>query len=375
VVGITPAIGADTAAFLSYAETKRASRHPERFPATCGAERWPCSANLPEIVLLVRYPVEALILDKPRCRLDQRFLTVPEAARYLRLNSRSVYVLAQRGGIPATRVTGKWLFPEALLREWVEGSARGKVGAGTAREELPVHVVREVRVAGSDDPALDLLADLLRVDAAAPLLFLARVGSVAGLRALAEGRADAACVHLVDPDSGEYNGDLAPLLDRRGAAVVNLFHRELGLVVAAGNPRHLAGLADVARAGLRFVNRQPGSGTRRFADLALARAGVAATDVAGYLDEVSTHWAVGLRVLRGEADAGLAARSVAHALGLAFVPLARERFDMVVPKEVFFRPAIQAVVEAVRSDGFRQGLERLGGYDDHQSGRILAEVS
>ena len=103
------------------------------------------------------------------------------------------------------------------------------------------------------------------------------------------------------------------LLGDRPAAVVNLFHRELGLCVWTGNPRKLAGLADLGRRGLRFINRQPGSGTRHLIDTGLAAAGVPPAAVTGYRDEVATHWAVGLRVLRGEADAGVASRAVAHA--------------------------------------------------------------
>ncbi|HWC01803.1 MAG TPA: substrate-binding domain-containing protein [Methylomirabilota bacterium] len=304
--------------------------------------------------------------------VQPKLLTVPEAARYLRLNPRSVYLLAQRGAIPGTRVTGKWLFPERLLGEWLESNAR----RGKADSAAPADAVSRVFLAGSDDPALDLLAEILAAQPEAPMLFAARVGSVAGLEAVAAGHADVACVHLVDPDSGEYNGSgLGRYIEPRPSALVNLFHRDLGLVVPKGNPRDLASLPDLARPGLRFVNRQPGSGTRHFVDLVLSRAGVEPERVAGYDDAVSTHWAIALRVLRRKADAGVAARSVAQALDLGFVPLVRERFDMVIPKDTFFRPAVQALVEAVRSDGFREGLDRLGGYDSHQSGRVLAEVS
>jgi excisionase family DNA binding protein len=306
--------------------------------------------------------------------VQSKLLTVAEAARYLRLNPRSVYLLAQRGAIPATRVTGKWLFPEDLLAEWLESSARR--GGPRPRASRAGRAGGRLFLAGSDDPALDLLGETLAAHPGAPMLFVARVGSMAGLEAVAAGAADVACVHLIDPDSGEYNGaGLGPHLEARPSAVVNLFHRDLGLVVPPGNPRGLSAIADLAGAGLRFVNRQPGSGTRHFLDLALARAGVLPERIAGYGDAVSTHWAVALRVLRGEADAGVAARSAAHALGLGFVPLVKERFDMVIPKDAFFRPAVQAVVEAVRSEAFHDGLARLGGYDARQSGRVLAEVS
>ncbi len=308
--------------------------------------------------------------------MPPRLLTVSEAARYLRLNPRSVYLLAQRGAIPGTRVTGKWLFPEHLLQEWLESSARGRPApAGSPREPRGRRTLR-IFLAGSDDPALDLLAEIVATQPGAPVLFGARVGSEAGLEAVAAGLADVASVHLVDPESGEYNGaGLGAHLEARPSALVNLFHRDLGLVVAPGNPRGLSSVADLVRAGARFVNRQAGSGTRRFVDLALARAGLEPGCLPGYADAVSTHWAVALRVLRGEADAGVAARSVAQALGLGFVPLVTERFDMVIPKDTFFRPAAQAVVEAARSAAFHEGLARLGGYDARQSGRVLAEVS
>ncbi|MBI3454665.1 MAG: helix-turn-helix transcriptional regulator [Candidatus Rokubacteria bacterium] len=311
-----------------------------------------------------------------------RLLTVQEAARHLRLNPRSVYLLAQRGAIPATRVTGKWLFPEHLLDEWLESSARqherrpspGRGARAPGAGANPAAVF----AAGSDDPALDLLLDAFNGpagQAGGPLLFTATVGSVTGLRTLGEGRADLAWAHLVDPDSGEYNLPHVPrYLAGRPAVLVNFFHRDLGLVVWTGNPRKLRGVADLARRGLRFVNRQPGSGTRHFIEIALAGAGVDPAGVSGYRDEVSTHWAVGLRVLRGEADVGVATRSVAHALSLGFVPLTRERFDMVIPKDVFFRPAVQALIEAVRADRFRRRLESRGGYDATDAGRVLAEI-
>jgi putative molybdopterin biosynthesis protein len=308
--------------------------------------------------------------------MEPRFLTVAEAARYLRLNPRSVYLLAQRGGIPASRVTGKWLFPAYLLDEWIESSARGRTGASdaaaAARGSLPPG---SLLLAGSDDPGLELLADSLRDQPGQPLLFSATLGRGGGLQALREGRADVAACAYPAPASDEPDlGDLARALPARALVVVNVFGRELGLVVWTGNPRKLEGVRDLARRGVRFVNRQPGSATRAFTDSALAEARVERAAVVGYRDEVATHWAVGLRVLRGEADAGVATRAVASALSLGFLPLAPERFDLVVPKDTFFRPPVQALIEAIRSERFRREVERLGGYDWARSGRVVGEV-
>lgn len=304
-----------------------------------------------------------------------RLLTVQEAARYLRLNPRSVYLLAQKAAIPASRVTGKWLFPVHLLDEWLETSARQR-GGTVAASRGSVAPAGSLFVAGSDDPALELLPDALGRQPGGPQLFTATVGSTGGLELLGAGRADVAWAHLVDPVSGEYNvPHVGRHLGGRPAVLVNLFHRELGLLVWTGNPRKLAELGDLARRGLRFVNRQPGSGTRHFIDQSLHALRVGPGDIQGYRDEVSTHWAVGLRVLRGEADVGVATRAVASALSLGFVPLTRERFDMVIPRDAFFQPPVQALVEAARSDRFRRGLDRFGGYDAAQAGRVLAEVS
>ena len=307
--------------------------------------------------------------------MEARFLTVAEAARYLRLNPRSVYLLAQRGAIPASRATGKWLFPVHLLDEWLDASARQRAGERIPRGR-PVASPSSLLLAGSDDPGLELLPDALEGQAGRPLLYAATLGSVGGLEAVAAGFADVACAHLRDPASGEYNLPHVPrYLPGQPAVVVNLFYRELGLVVWTGNPRRLEGVGDLGRRGLRFINRQAGSGTRAFTDEALGVAGIAPTGIVGYREEVSTHWAVALRVLRGEADVGVATRAVAAALSLGFVPLTRERFDLVIPKERFFRPPVQALLEAIRSERFRRGLERLGGYDWGQTGRVLGEVA
>ena len=173
----------------------------------------------------------------------------------------------------------------------------------------------------------------------------------------------AACAH-VDPAAGEPDlSYIASSLPGLPVVLVNVSVRELGLLVWTGNPRKIEGVGDLGRLGLRFVNRQPGSATRAFTDAALAAAGIEQAGIVGYREEVWTHWAVALRVLRAEADVGVAARAVASALSLGFIPLARERLDLVVPKARFFQPAIQALIEAVRSERFRRGLERLGGYD------------
>jgi excisionase family DNA binding protein len=294
-------------------------------------------------------------------------MSTRQVAGYLGINEKKVYALAKARKIPCTRVTGKWTFPRKLIDAWIERSAvepeRREVAAAEPRPFL--------LAAGSDDPSLAVLRDLFEQRTRPGSFFLDTVGSSAGLAALHNGVADLATAHLLDPASGEYNLSFVKKLLGAKTIVVQLFYRQLGLVVAPGNPLKLRTIADLARSKTRWVNRQPGSGTRLYLDHALKHLKIEPRKLDGYETEVSTHVEVGLRVLRGEADAGLATMTAARMLGLDFVPLARERFDAVISRERFFSPAIQALLSIVGSSEFRTRLETMGGYDSAESGRII----
>jgi putative molybdopterin biosynthesis protein len=185
-----------------------------------------------------------------------------------------------------------------------------------------------------------------------------------------DGVADVALSHLVDPVSGEYNLPYLQQFLPAGAAVVTLFHRDLGLVVPAGNPLGLRTVADLSRSGMRLVNRQEGSGTRWYLDQELARLGIPTTQLDGYQEAVTTHLEVGLQVLRREVDTGIATHATARLLGLDFVPLTQERFEMLIPAQWFFARNIQLLLDIVGSREFRQRIDALGGYDTSESGRL-----
>jgi excisionase family DNA binding protein len=295
-----------------------------------------------------------------------QFMNTKEVAAYLGIHEKKVYYLVKAGRIPCTRVTGKWIFPKNLIDQWIEESAGGSVRK-RREEERPF-----LLAAGSDDPSLSILRELYTSRLSPPSLFLATVGSSAGLVAIRDGVADLALAHLLDPATGEYN---LPHLQKTlpsGAAAVPLFYRELGLVARPGNPLGLRTVPDLARTGLRIINRQQGSGTRLYLDQELSRLGINPTQINGYERVVATHLEVGLRILRGEADAGIATRAAARLVGLDFIPLTRERFDMLIAKERFFSRGVQILLEIVGSREFRTRVEALGGYDTSESGRILA---
>ncbi len=291
-----------------------------------------------------------------------QMLSTREVAAYLGLNEKKVYALARAGRVPAVRLTGKWLFPKAALDEWMEGRAREAVAG-----RPPAAVL-----AGSDDPLLrEVLRDLNRRPEVGLLAF-AEVGSAEGVRAAAGGLADLACCHLAE--GGEFNLPFLPrLAPGLHGAVVTVAHRRQGLLAAPGNPLNLRSVADLGREGVRIVNRQPGAGTRLLLDAELARAGLDPERIAGYREEVATHVEVAVRVLRGEADAGLACESAARMTGAEFIPLCEERFDLIVPREAAGRPGAAALLKALRSPAFRRRAGAMAGYDPRESGAVQAE--
>jgi putative molybdopterin biosynthesis protein len=289
-----------------------------------------------------------------------------EVSRYLGINQKKVYFLAKNGKIPCTRVTGKWTFPKKLIDRWIEASASGLVERKATAEARAF-----LLAAGSDDPSLGILHDLYEAQTQAASFFMSTVGSTGGLAAIRNGMADFATAHLLEPARAIRHGPAAQELLPADTAVVELFCRELGLLVSAGNPKGIESLRDLARPRLRIINRQPGSGTRIYFDQQLGRVRLNAKKLSGYDSIVMTHLEVGLRVLRGGADVGVATRTTAQLLGLGFIPLTRERFDLLVPKDRFFTRGIQALLGIVGSREFRQKLEALGGYDASESGRII----
>jgi excisionase family DNA binding protein len=309
-----------------------------------------------------------MIYTVPGAKMGE-LMNTKKVAAYLGIHEKKVYLLAKAGKIPCTRVTGKWLFPKRLIDQWIGESARIRLRPRREEEERTF-----LLVAGSDDPSLGVLRELCAERLAPASLFLATVGSTAGLAAVRDGVADLALAHLRDPETGEYNLPYLRSTLPSGAALVPLFHRELGLVTRPGNPLGLRVVADLARTGLRFINRQEGSGTRLYLDHELTQLGIDRERITGYRDAVATHLEVGLTVLRGEADAGVATRAAARLLALAFVPLTQERFDLVIAKERFFTRHVQALVSIVGSRQFRARVEAIGGYDTSESGRILSNT-
>lgn len=236
----------------------------------------------------------------------------------------------------------------------------------------PQEIARTLVAIGSHDMTLDLLAQFLAERHPGMRLASANVGSLAGLIALKRGEAHLAGSHLLDPDSGEYNRRyVEQYLPGQEVLLVTLVGREQGLIVLPGNPKSIASLDDLAREDLLFINRQRGAGTRLLLDYELGQRGIRAEQVKGYEREEYTHLAVAAAVASGAADCGLGIQAAARALGLGFVPIGWERYDLVIPHEHYESALLQPLLALLHDDDFRATVAALPGYDVSAMGEIL----
>lgn len=220
---------------------------------------------------------------------------------------------------------------------------------------------KRVLFQGSDDPAFMRLVTPVRRRGAD--LAIRSVGSLGGLAALARGEGHMAACHLLDGKTGRYNDSFIEELSNNEIWIRKvLFYREQGFLVAKGNPKGLAGVEDLAGKGIRIVNRQPGAGTRVLLDWFLHEAGLDRAEIPGYSGQAMTHLDAASRVASGVVDAALGIRAAADALGLDFVPMAWEPFELVVPEKHLNHPGVRAVMDAVEDPDWRKGVEAMGGY-------------
>jgi excisionase family DNA binding protein len=301
--------------------------------------------------------------------MSEELMNTKEVAQYLGIHDKQVYLLIKTRKIPSTRITGKWVFPKKLIDEWIESNA--KKGLGEAKQKGQ-RIEGAILAAGSNDPILDIFHTHFRKTYPGFYIFSTNTGSVEGLKALNKGYTDIAWSHLYDPKTGAYNIPfMTSHLPNINPVAVNLFYRELGFIVAPNNPYSISTFSDIANERVKFINRQQGSGTRVLIDHRLQELGIADTKIDGYDNEVYTHFEVGLSIISKEADVGVATNAIAKLLGLGFVPITQESFDMIMDKTVFFGKGAQAFLEILNSSEFKARIAGLGNYNFNKSGRIL----
>jgi putative molybdopterin biosynthesis protein len=265
-----------------------------------------------------------------------------------------------------------------------DGLIRIPAGVRHLDDGAPVEVLRlreetnltgHLLILGTHDISYDLIRDKLHDRYPEVRLHTAAVGGRAGLESLKRGQCHGAAVHLFDEATGQYNLPFLQAWDWQEPVVVfQLLHRWLGLAVSPGNPMGIGGLQDLTREGVRFVNRQPGSGTRQLIDYHLAQEGVSTTAVKGYDLHAHTHMAIAAAVKGDMADAGPTISTAARSLGLDFVPCIRERLDLVIPKQFLSLYPLRALLAVLRSEAFRtDAAERFHDYDFAEAGELIWE--
>jgi putative molybdopterin biosynthesis protein len=298
---------------------------------------------------------------------DKTLFNTRALAEFLNINEKMVYSLISDKGLPATKVTGKWLFPRQMVELWLERETinvpKGMAGPST----YPGLVV----ISGSNDILLDHAVSLFNRLHPEHMAVFGNLGSMGGIKALRRNLCHIAASHLLQETEDEYNFDFARQELGEFPAVVNFCRREQGLLLAKDNPKNIKTVDDLGKKGIRIVNRTPGTGTRLLLDRELEKAGLEGEKIPGYGRELGRHLDVGLEILGGRADAAPGIKAVAGLLGLDFLPLRWERFDLLVLKSRFFEREVQHFLGLLHESAFRDLIETLQGYDLSICGRVV----
>jgi putative molybdopterin biosynthesis protein len=287
-------------------------------------------------------------------------LTTDEAAEYLRLSERKLYELVAERAVPCSKVTGRWLFPRAALDRWVS--------AGLIAPAALAQVAAPPIVGGSHDPLLEWA---LR-ESNSGLASLPE-GSEEGLRRLTRAEVMIAAIHLHRLDGDDEGANVEAVADAAGlhdAVVLGFARREQGILVAPGNPLGLSDMASIATTRVRMAQRPPGAGAQLLLLALLARAGIALDDLKLAKPAFPTGPDIAQAIRAGRIDCGIATRSVAMSAGLDFLPLAWERFDLVMRQRDYFMKGPQALFEFMRQPVLRDRAAELGGYDISEAGAV-----
>ena len=256
--------------------------------------------------------------------------------------------------------------PQGL--EGFEAGAEVNVRLLSPMEKLKNTVV----VIGSHDPLLDELGDMLHVENGDVYMSSSHVGSMGGIMAVRKGEAHAAGCHLLDTANGTYNlAYMKKYFPKGGVHLVRCVGRQQGLMVAKGNPLNLQKFSDIAGEGVRYVNRQKGSGTRILTDYLCKQNNLNVDEIYGYDREELTHTSVAVQIVSGSADVGMGIYSAAKLYDLDFIPICIEEYDLIIPDHAWDTPQVQRMIAILKSEEFKNKILALGGYTVENPGEII----
>ena len=306
-------------------------------------------------------PAPGTVAAEAAAQETPRFMNVRQVAHYLQLNEKKVYALVNEGRIPATRLTGKWLFPRDLVDQWLLESSHG--GLLTDR----------IVIAGSDDPLLYRAVTLMAAELQGrALVSYAAIGTQLGLSVLARRRADACALHW-GPDSESLQRHPALLrqhVQHKDWILVRLFRREQGLMMAPGLWRGDSRIEQLFAPDVRWVARQEGAGSQRFLREIIAEHRLDPADRRTTARAYSERDAASA-IATGQADVAPGVRAAAGEFGLEFLPLGWEAFDLAMSRGIFFRTLFRGLLDVLRGAECQRLAQVFGGYDCTELGNIV----
>ena len=316
---------------------------------------------------------------------NTKALTVQDVADILKIAKNTVYELVKRGELNSYKVGRKVRFTLKDVESYIENSKKiqsPQEKGSAALSDLyannlgglnKVPVGNDFIVCGQD-LMLDILTSYMGRYCRNISALRAYIGSYSSLVALYHGYIQAATTHLWDGDTGQYNVPFVRrLLPGIPAVIIHLTCRNQGFYVAKGNPKGINSWEDLKRNDITLINREKGAGSRVLLDEHLRLMGIYGSSIKGYDNETQSHLTVASTVSRGAADVGVGIEKIASQVeGIDFIPLQKERYDLVVKKEIFDTAAVQSILKILRSDEFRAEFKDIGGYDITEMGEVIA---
>lgn len=296
--------------------------------------------------------------------MNKEAYTPDEVAKLFKISKHTVYELIKRGELKAFKIGNKMRIEQRELDRFMDVDSSNK----NEKQNTSLHI------AGSHDFLIEHMIKYVAKQADFLTLQPTYIGSLEGLMMLYRGNCDVAAIHLLDPSTGEYNLPFIRLFFvHEPLTVIRLASREQGLIVAKGNPKEIQSFQDLTRKDVTFVNRQKGSGTRFLLDSSLAKESINPSSIKGYDNEEWNHLSTASYISRGIADVALGIRSAADQLGLDFIPITNEQFDLVLRWNKTNEEALQHLLDIIQLTTFGESINSLEGYNTKDFGKIIFE--
>jgi putative molybdopterin biosynthesis protein len=307
--------------------------------------------------------------------MEEKAYTPDEVAQIFQISKHTVYELIKRGELQAFKIGNKMRIEHAELVRFKENTKAPSKKSPTEKTSTPRNKRGSIRLSGSHD----FLVEHFAKEAASALNLQIQpsyIGSLEGLMMLYRGQCDIAAIHLLDPTSQEYNLPfIHQLFVYESILVLRLAARQQGFIVAKGNPKKIHDFYDLTRKDVQFINRQKGAGTRFLLDSKLSNYGIDPSKINGYKNEEWNHLSAASYISRGMVDVAFGIQSAASHLGLDFVPVAKEHFDLVFRFTEENKQSLTDLIHYLQSASFKEGLTDLEGYSIQDLGKIIYQTS